>query len=110
MYDYAMQRQRIASEVRIAHARLVKAASTIGLWRKGVVDSLADAAAQAEVSYASGDISYLFVLETSRRLLEARLQEVDIVAEGLRSLAELERSIGGSLDQSASSNVSSEGL
>ena len=50
--------------------------------------------ADAEESYASGETSFLFVLENSRRLIEARLREREIAAEEQRAQARIERAAG----------------
>jgi cobalt-zinc-cadmium efflux system outer membrane protein len=48
----------------------------------------------AERAYKAGDVSYLFVLETTRRLTDARLREIELQAAAARALIALERSVG----------------
>ena len=48
----------------------------------------------AEESYAAGESSYLFVLENSRRLIEARVREREIAADERRAQARIERAAG----------------
>ena len=52
--------------------------------------------AGAERSFQEGDVSYLFVLENSRRLIEARLRERELVADQQRARARIERAVGRS--------------
>jgi hypothetical protein len=47
----------------------------------------------AKTSYRSGDVAYLFVLETARRYSDERLREADFRAATTRALALLERSV-----------------
>ncbi len=42
----------------------------------------------------AGESSYLFVLENSRRLIEARLREREIAADEQRAQARIERAVG----------------
>ena len=48
----------------------------------------------AEESFAAGESSYLFVLENSRRLIEARVREREIAADERRAQARIERAAG----------------
>ena len=48
----------------------------------------------AEESFAAGESSYLFVLENTRRLLEARVREQEIAADERRAQARIERAAG----------------
>jgi outer membrane protein TolC len=50
--------------------------------------------AEAEKSFSSGESSYLFVLENSRRLIEARLRERELAADEQRAQARIERASG----------------
>ena len=51
-------------------------------------------ASNVEKSYAAGESSYLFVMENSRRLIEARVREREIAADEQRALARIERAAG----------------
>ena len=64
------------------------------LWLARVAPSLEDDIRSAERAYKAGDVSYLFVLETTRRLTDARLREAELQAATSRALIALERSVG----------------
>jgi cobalt-zinc-cadmium efflux system outer membrane protein len=87
-------RQRVVAEVREAFTQLTQARESHHLWRASVAPSLEDDIRSAERAYKAGDVSYLFVLETTRRLTDARLREADLQAATARSLIALERSVG----------------
>ena len=48
----------------------------------------------AEAAYRSGDVAYLFVLESARRYSDERLREADYQLAIARAFVALERSIG----------------
>jgi cobalt-zinc-cadmium efflux system outer membrane protein len=87
-------RQRVAAEVREAYAQLAQSRELREQWRARVLPPLEDDIRSAERAYKAGDVSYLFVLETSRRLTDARLREAEMQAAAARALIALERSVG----------------
>ncbi len=87
-------RQRVVAEVREAYAQLAQARESRELWRARVLPPLEEDIRSAERAYKSGDVAYLFVLETTRRLTDARLREPELQAAEARAMAQLERSIG----------------
>jgi len=97
--SYNSIRDRIVLEIREASARLNQARESHDQWQHLILPPLNDATQQAGKGYAAGNVSYLFVLETQRRWLDARLRAVTVAADIRRARAELERSIGRSLDR-----------
>jgi cobalt-zinc-cadmium efflux system outer membrane protein len=87
-------RQRVVAEVREAYAQLTQARESSDLWRARLLPPLEDDIRSAERAYKAGDASYLFVLETTRRLTDARLREAELQAATARALIALERSVG----------------
>jgi len=87
-------RQRVVAEVREAYAQLTQARESGDLWRARLLPPLEDDIRSAERAYKAGDASYLFVLETTRRLTDARLREIELRAAAARALIALERSVG----------------
>ncbi len=63
-------------------------------WGERIVTPLRSNLADAEKSFSSGESSYLFVLENSRRLIEARLRERELAADEQRAQARIERASG----------------
>lgn len=92
--QYATVRERIALEVRESHLRLLQAQTSLNQWDLQILPGLRDNVGGAERAFAAGNVSYLFVLESSRRLADARLREASARADFRRALAELERSVG----------------
>ncbi|WNB74107.1 TolC family protein [Methylomonas koyamae] len=92
--QYVSTRQRIALDVREAHARLQQAGESLKQWQQTILPPLQAAIQDAENAYAAGNVTYLFVLETQRRWLDAQLKTAQAAADLRRSRAELERSVG----------------
>ncbi len=90
-------RDRIVLEVRESHARLLQAEESLNQWQERILPPLQSAVRQAEKTYAAGNVSYLFVLEASRRLFDARAKVATATADLRRARAELERGVGRSL-------------
>ncbi len=91
---YLALKQRVAFEVSEAREQLVQAQQALSRTREAVLAPLRRGAALAEEQYQSGDVSYLFVLENTRGLLDAQLRVSDLEAAVRRAQAQLERSVG----------------
>lgn len=91
--QYAATRQRIALEIREAHIRLQQAGTSSTQWQT-ILPPLETNLQDAERAYRNGNVTYLFVLESQRRWLDARLKAVQADADLRRARAELERSVG----------------
>jgi cobalt-zinc-cadmium efflux system outer membrane protein len=91
---YVAVQQRAAAELREASAQYDQARESRVSWRDTIVTPLQQNVAAAERSFAAGDASYLFVLENSRRLVDARVREREIDADLLRARARIERAMG----------------
>jgi cobalt-zinc-cadmium efflux system outer membrane protein len=91
---YAAVRQRIATELRDAILAFEQAQATLTSWQDTVLGPLERQVQAAEHAYAAGDVSYLFVLETTRRLTDARLTQREAEADRARALVRTERAIG----------------
>ncbi len=92
---YAVVRQRVALEIQESLAQLMEARLSLASWQRPIIQSIEEDARIAEKAYTNGEVSYLFVLETSRRLNDARLREAEMLAELRRASAQLERAMGG---------------
>lgn len=98
--QYYAVRERIELEVREAHTRLVQAQDSYTSWHERILPPLDDTVLGAKQAYAAGDAPFLLVLDTSRKLTDARAKEAVAAADVRRAAAELERSIGGRLPSS----------
>jgi cobalt-zinc-cadmium efflux system outer membrane protein len=88
------EEDRAALEIRQAHVQLEQARRQLLTSQKTIVPAAEQAVARAEKAYRAGQTSLIFVLETTRLLLEARSREVQYRADLRRAWAELERSAG----------------
>lgn len=104
--QYITVRDHIVLEVREAHTRLLQAQESCEQWQKNVLPPLEESAWLAEKSYAAGNVAYLLVLETNRRLSDARLKAATAEADARRFRAELERSVGRRLESGYPSAIS----
>ena len=91
---YLALKQRVAFEVSEAREQLVQAQQALGRTREEILAPLRRGAALAEEQYQSGDVSYLFVLENTRGLLDTQLRVSDLEVVVRRARAQLERSVG----------------
>jgi outer membrane protein, heavy metal efflux system len=87
-------RRRVMAETRQAYAQSLQARESSDLWRSRLMPPLEKDIRSAELAYKAGDVSYLFVLETTRRLTDARLREIELQGATARALIALERSVG----------------
>lgn len=92
--QFLATRERILADVREAHAQLAAARTSLDAWRTSVIPNAEEVVGIAERAYRDGEESYLFVLEASRKLVDARAGEVQALAELRRAEAQLQRSIG----------------
>jgi len=89
--------QRVALEVRQAHALHVQAASDYRQWTDSIRPTVEEAVRRADNTYKEGGTSLLLVLETSRQMIDTRFREAQLRADLLKTWAELERSVGRKL-------------
>ncbi|WP_291987928.1 TolC family protein [Luteitalea sp.] len=91
---YVATQQQVGLDVREAVTLLDQAKESRTAWRTTLVVPLEANLTDAEEAYRAGDSSFLFVLENSRRLIEARLRERELAADEARAVARIERAIG----------------
>ncbi len=93
---YAALQQQVALELREASAQFDQAQQSLSAWRDTIVRPLQANVTDAERSFRAGESSSLFVLENSRRLIDARSRERDLLADLQRAHARIERALGRS--------------
>ena len=93
---YAAIQQQVALELREATALFDQARESLATWRDRIVLPLEANVADANRSFTEGDTSYLFVLEHTRRLTDARIRERELAADEHRARARIERAVGRS--------------
>ncbi len=95
--QYNTARDKVVLEVREAHTRAVQARQSLETWQAKILPPLDETVRQAERAYETGNVSHLFVLETSRKLMDGRLKVAGVESDLRRATAELERSVGQKL-------------
>ena len=63
-------------------------------WSRDIVPSLETEQRQAESAYNAGETALLNVLDVSRRLVDARMRQVDAEADLFRARIALDRAMG----------------
>lgn len=91
---YVQLQRQVRLDLREAAALFDQAHESRAAWDTKLVTPLRANLADAEESYAAGESSYLFVLENSRRLIDARVREREIAADEQRAQARIERAAG----------------
>ena len=74
--------------------RLVQARESLDALRQSVMPEASETVQISELAYRDGEQSYLFVLDATRRLSDARLAEAEALANLRRANARLERGLG----------------
>ena len=91
-------RDQIYQDVRVAYRQLVLAQGNLKILESEVLPNLSDAIGISEKGFADGGTDYLLVLQTTTQYLDARARILDQRAMLRRAIAELERSVGRSLN------------
>jgi outer membrane protein, heavy metal efflux system len=98
MHNRDAIRDQIYQDVRVACRQLSQAKSNLAILESDVLPNLSEAVGIAEKGFADGGTDYLLVLQTTTLYLDARARILDQRAMLKRAVAELERSVGRSLD------------
>ncbi len=86
---YVAVRQRVATELRDAQGQRDQAEGTLTALRTTVLEPLDTQVRAAERAFAQGEVSYLFVLEMTRRHTDALMRTRDAEAELARAHARI---------------------
>ena len=97
--QYVAVRHRIALEVEEALTQLQQARASLDSYRTQILPRIEEDIRISEKAYAAGEVPYLFVLETSRQITDARLREAEASAALQRATAQLERAVGRKISE-----------
>ena len=89
---------QIVQDVRTAARQLQQARDNLEILNRDVAPALADALSISEKGFSDGGTDYLLVLQTTSQYLDAQARILDQTAACRRAIAELERSVGCSLE------------
>lgn len=96
---YQSTREQIVRQVRDAYTALTISSAAAARWRADVRPRLERQAGQTERAYEAGEMSYLAVIESLRRLNDGRIHELDAAIAMRRALVQLEHGLGRSCTQ-----------
>ncbi len=97
--QYVAARHRIALEVEEAVTQLLQARASLDSYRTQILPRIEEGIRISQKAYAAGEVPYLFVLETSRQITDARLREAEASAALQRATAQLERAVGRKISE-----------
>jgi outer membrane protein, heavy metal efflux system len=93
---YQTTRQQIVRDVRDAYSALSDAIAAASRWRDDVRPRLERQAGQTQRAYEIGELSYLAVIESQRRLTQGRVSELEAAIAMRRAAIQLEHRLGRS--------------
>ncbi|AKU97751.1 hypothetical protein AKJ09_04415 [Labilithrix luteola] len=93
-WSYLVVRQQVVTDVRIALEELVMALGSREPWTTTIVPLQEKNVAAAMHAYESGAEPYLVVLDATRRLVDAKLRELELGLDVSRARARLDRAVG----------------
>lgn len=93
-WSYLVVRQQVVTDVRIAREELVMALGSREPWTTTIVPLQEKNVAAAMHAYESGAEPYLVVLDATRRLVDAKLRELELGLDVSRARARLDRAVG----------------
>lgn len=92
--NYNAVRDQVVMDVQSAYSQIHQAAVNLILLRTDVLSSLEEAVQLSTKAYADGGAAYFLVLQTTGQFLDARNQELQLVADLQRANANLDRAVG----------------
>ncbi|MBF0485584.1 MAG: TolC family protein [Candidatus Omnitrophica bacterium] len=95
--DYKSAENTAVFEAKSAFAKYEAARSLVEIYETGVLPQATSAATTARKAYESGTLGFLELLDSLRMLKDLQMEYFESVSELQVSLADLERSAGGSL-------------
>jgi len=91
---YLAVRTQVTSEVRTAAVRFAQAQQAMQIWGEEIVPSLQIEQRQAEAAYQGGEVALLTLLDSSRRLVQARIRTLAAEIDLQRAAVALDRVVG----------------
>ena len=91
---YLAIRTQVTAEVRTAAVRFTQAQQAMQIWSEEIAPSLQIEQRQAEAAYEGGEVALLTLLDSSRRLVQARIRTLAAEIELQRAAVVLDRAIG----------------
>ena len=92
--NYNAVHDQIVADVQISYSQYQQADENLRQLRTKVLASLDEAVELAGKAFGGGGVSYFLVLQTTTQYLDARVREIQLVADFRRAAANLDRSVG----------------
>lgn len=103
--NYNAVRDQVVMEVQTAHSQIQQATDNLRLLRSDVLSSLQEAVQLSTKAYSGGGAAYFLVLQTTSQFLNARTQELQLVADLQKARANLDRAVGRDVTNSGNGEV-----
>jgi cobalt-zinc-cadmium efflux system outer membrane protein len=97
--SYRNTENDVRAEVEDLHFQLQSIGRTLDLYNQGLLVQSQSALESALSAYSTGKLDFLNLLDSERMLLQARLGYVEQQANYQKTLAALERAVGGSFEK-----------
>jgi len=92
--EYMAVRARVGAEVRTAAVRFAQAQDAMRMWATEIIPSIEIEQRQAESAYQAGEVALLTLLDSSRRLVQARIRHFAAEIDLQRAAVALDRTVG----------------
>lgn len=103
-HNYQSIKNRVVTDVRMAAANVEQANANLQLLRSNVLTDLEDVVNLSAAAYRDGAETYFVVLQSTGLFIDSKIQELQLLADVRRSVAELDRSVGRRVSFSAPIN------
>lgn len=95
---FLTKKQEVATDVRVSHAEVRVALQSIEPWTREIVPRVSKNLEATTKAYEAGGEPYLAVLDASRRLVDARIKELNLDLDLRRARARFDRAVGWRID------------
>ena len=92
--EYMAVRARVGAEVRTAAVRFAQAQDAMRMWATEIIPSIEIEQRQAESAYQAREVALLTLLDSSRRLVQARIRYLSAEIDLQRAAVALDRTVG----------------
>lgn len=92
--DFQREKAEVVFEVKDRYFKFISARDQLQLYRESIIPQSERVFQADRVAYETGKTDFLDLLESEKRLLEARLAYLQVVADTRKYLAELEATVG----------------
>lgn len=103
--EYAQQKDTVNEQVEVAYARVESNAKTAALYESTLLPAADTYLESGRAAYVAGSIDFLSLMEAVRQFIDQQIDYQRTLTEYHRSLADLERAVGTSLETAGSTEL-----